>query len=268
MGSVSGYSNPKPYLLNLKSNYFGDSRKPFAMTMAGQKLYILTSPQDITAAHKLTDALIYEPILRDLMVDFGSSKKAMRQMWMSPADYETKSTSKVPNPQQKCLVLLYRDMIKTQIQPGPNLDRIGKRFIESISAVTKWESMTPAYLLENLGERRTVSLKNWCANVIVGSASTAFFGETLLKSHTSLLKDFLHYDDNSWMLMFRYPRFLAPAMYRSMDRAIEAFSKYFEMPREERPGASWFVKALEEEKKAINMDNWDMGVLVFMSYWV
>lgn len=236
--------------------------------MAGQRIYVLTSAHDITEAHKLTDTLVYEPILRDLMVDFGTSKKAMRQMWMNPADYEIKSTSQVPNPQQKCLVLLYRDMIKAQIQPGPNLDEIGKRFIDSISTATKWDSISPAYILEDAGEKRRVSLKNWCANVIVGSASTAFFGETLLKTHTSLLKDFLHYDDNSWMLMFRYPRLLAPAMYRSMDRAIEAFSEYFKMPPEQRLGASWFVKALEEEKIAIDMDNWDMGVLVFMSYWV
>lgn len=236
--------------------------------MAGQKIYVLTSPHDITEAHKLTDSLIYEPILRDLMIDFGTSKEAMHLMWMSPADYETKSTSKVPNPQQKCLVLLYRDMIKVQIQPGPKLDEIGKRFIDSISASTKWEAMTCEYILKDTSGKRMVSLKDWCANVIVGSASTAFFGGSLLKDHTSLLKDFLHYDDHSWMLMFRYPRFLAPAMYRSMDSAIEAFSIFFQTPLDRRQGASWFIRALEEEKTSINMDDWDMGVLVFMSYWV
>ena len=40
--------------------YFGDPREPSALTLAGETIYVITSPEDATAAYKGTSRLTFD----------------------------------------------------------------------------------------------------------------------------------------------------------------------------------------------------------------
>jgi hypothetical protein len=57
--------------LTMYRQYFGDSREPFAITVMGEELYILTSPEDVLIVYKETIALDFNPIIKEIMLDLA-----------------------------------------------------------------------------------------------------------------------------------------------------------------------------------------------------
>lgn len=53
----------------------------------------------------------------------------------------------------------------------------------------------------------------------------SFFGEALLEIEPDLFRTSFDFDDDSWMLLYRYPKFLAKRLYRSKDAAIDAMTR-------------------------------------------
>jgi hypothetical protein len=50
MGHVVPYIRDAYRTLTQARLYFGDDRKPFSMTLAGEVMYVITSPQDVIQA--------------------------------------------------------------------------------------------------------------------------------------------------------------------------------------------------------------------------
>ncbi|KAK8131988.1 cytochrome P450 oxidoreductase [Apiospora kogelbergensis] len=247
---------------------FGDTRKPFAVNVAGQKLYVLTSPSDVSAAYKNTDALTFDVFVRDVMVSFGASQSAVDKMWLLPESSESNSPAQVPNPKGLSLAKLVHDMHKKQLHPGAEMDILSDRFITLISKSLTWPNIAGSYVVESKPHKKLVSLKGWCSTVLLEAATDAFFGDAFLKMAPNLLNDFFDFDDNSWMLMYRYPRVLARNMYQSKQNAIDYLTAYLDLSLEDRPGAAWFVTTMEEEQRALGIQSRDIATLLMMVYWV
>ena len=252
--------------------YFHNTRRPFRLTLAGEVFYVLTSPHDVAAVYKETESLTFDQFVRDIMVAFGASPGAIEKMWLLPSNDKHGFNAQVENPSQKCLAQLTRDFHKQQLHPGQNQRSLSEKFQGYIEESLRWDSMSTRpndkYILRSSEMSKEISLKGWCADVLLNAATRAFYGESLLQNQPDLFRDFFDFDDNSWMLMYRYPRFMATSMYQAKDAAIDALTKYFATPKGSRRGEAWFIRTLEAEQRQLGIDDRDIATLNLMVYWV
>ncbi|KAI9879019.1 MAG: hypothetical protein M1830_009818 [Pleopsidium flavum] len=267
VGHAIGFFKDSHGTLTYGRQYFQNSRQPFAITLAGEKFYVLTSPKDVTAAYKDTEGLTFDVFVRDIMVSFGATPGAIQKMWLSASDDSTGFESSTPNPLHKCLAQLTRDFHKQQLHPGENLDALGSKFQTYIDELLRCDSLLPS-TSSSPSSWKELSLVDWCGDVLLNAATRAFFGEKLLEIEPNLLRDFFDFDNNSWMLMYRYPPFLAKEMNRAKTRAIDGLTAYFALPKDQRTGEAWFVRTLEAEQRKLGIGDRDIATLILMVYWV
>ena len=46
--------------------YFGNTRQPFSLTVMGEELYIVTSPEDVSAVYRNIKALDFDPFIHNV----------------------------------------------------------------------------------------------------------------------------------------------------------------------------------------------------------
>ncbi|KAL8938263.1 MAG: hypothetical protein Q9211_003292 [Gyalolechia sp. 1 TL-2023] len=237
-------------------HYFNDCREPFCITVAGVELYIITSPQDMSLVYRNTKTLSFDDFIRDLHVAFGMSSLGRGKMWDAS--------------QGKCLVHQANDFHREQLHPGPHLLSLTQKLLEQFERRLGLDDvLTTGNLVTREGHQpRTVSLYRWCADVMVPAATIAFFGEALLRVDPQLLSDFHAFDEDSWMLTYRYPAFLARKMSQGRQKNKEAFTRYFELSPKDRPGACHYVRAFEARLREVAMASSDMAVSFQLFFWV
>lgn len=248
------------------------------MTLAGEQFYIITSAEDVAAIYKNVESFTFDIFVRDIMVAFGASAIAIDKMWSFPPDEKNSHgfVASVPNPSNKCLAQLTREFHRQQLHPGDQQRELSDKFLFYINGSLVWEVISAETVVradndndENKNSTITrLSLKKWCSDVLLQAATKAFFGESLLNLQPDLLDNFVDFDDNSWMLMYRFPRFLAQSMYRAKDAAIDGLEKYFRTPTHCRTDAAWFVRTLEREQRQLGIGDRDIATLILMVYWV
>ena len=196
----------------------------------------------------------------------GGSPAAVEKMYFKP----TPALSLLsPNPLHKSLARLTVDFHKNQLLPGRELDVLAARFLQYIEDSMRWEKMTTerSYVLSAVDDAVDVSLLNWCGDILVDAGTRAYWGERLLQIEPNLLRYFFDYDDRAWMLLFQYPRILSKDMYAAKGKIINALSKYYKLPKEERSDESWFVRTLEAEQRQIGIGEDDIAAIIMIVYW-
>lgn len=206
------------------------------------------------------------------MVAFGASPGAIEKMWLLPSNDTQGFNAQVKNPSQKFLFQLTRVFHKQRLHPGQNQRSLSAKFQDCIDESLRWESMSikgnDKYIIRSSEISLDISLRGWCADVSLNAATRAFYGESLLQNQPDLFRKSFDFDDNSWMLMYRYPRFMATSMYQAKDAAIDALTQYFALPRGSRQGEAWFVRTLEAEQRQLGIGDRDIATLNLMVYWV
>ena len=112
-----------------------------------------------------------------------------------------------------------------------------------------------------------VSCKQWAVHTIIEAIQTAYFGESLSAMEPGLVKALVGFDNHSWRMFNQYPKFMTREMDRDKSKVIETLEKYFALPREHRPGQSWFLRTLEDQYRALKFSSHDMAKLVMFTYW-
>ncbi|KAL8939674.1 MAG: hypothetical protein Q9211_002625 [Gyalolechia sp. 1 TL-2023] len=242
--------------------YFGDVRKPFALTVMGQRLYIVTSPRDISAIYKNTTTLTFDELVRDMMLSFGASEEGVRRMWESPRTGGTVGSL------HKVLAHAGEDYYRQQFQPGHRLNDLWTDMQGRLSASLQWDAITGESVLSVRHKIKTVSLMNLCQSTLLSSATSAVFGDRLLQIAPDLVKTFVVFDDKSWKLTYKLPPFLAKDMHNARQQIFAAFRSYFALPPGERTGATWVVDTLETEMRRIGLEEHDIASLFGMPLWV
>ncbi|KAI4106120.1 MAG: hypothetical protein LQ339_003117 [Xanthoria mediterranea] len=57
-------------------------------------------------------------------------------------------------------------------------------------------------------------------------------------------------------------------MHQAMERNTNAFTRYFQLPLEDRPGACYYVKSFEALQREASMNNRDLAITIHLFYWV
>lgn len=224
--------------------YFKNTREIFSLTIMGDEFYIVTSPDDILAIYRDTSNLEFDPIVRDIMSDFGVNPPTLDKMF----DHRFDSN--------KCWMDICHDDFRSQMHPGARLKALEATFLNNIDRCLNWQqtrSSGRAAVLSSTSEVTTISVWKWCGNVLVDSATRAFFGDSLYRLAPNMLEDFFTFDEEGWKLNYKYPKFAARKMYDAKKKGEVTFAEYLALPKEERQDASWIVERMEEGMKDLGI---------------
>ena len=200
-------------------------------------------------------------------------------MYLTPANIPIEQPSsgdtlfQTENPSNKVLCHLQSDFYKQQLYPGEKLDSIGETFLGYIDDHLHFNRFSPQYEIAPSHESKdpdfkTVSLYRWCREVLVDSATRTFFGHKLLEINPSLLQSFYAYDETSWKLLYKYPSVFAKDVTTAKNCIVSALTEYLETPSSKRQDASWIMKTLEKEQRAIGIDTHNIAAMMMLAYWV
>ncbi|KAI4207764.1 MAG: hypothetical protein LQ348_000460 [Seirophora lacunosa] len=245
--------------------YFKNTRAPFGVTVAGQTLYVVTSLEYVPVIYRNTSTLTFDDFVRDMMLSVGASEDGVQKMWESPR-YDNSGTQRL----HKVLAHAGEDYYRQKFHPGDHLGDLWMNIQQRIEQNMKWDNISPhCTIQEPFGKNeKTLSLLLWCQSTLLSSVTNAVFGPKLLQLEPALLRSFVTFDDNSWKLTYKLPRFIAQEVYDGKDHIISAFKKYFALPASEREGRSWVVQMLESEMRGIGVREQDMAALFVMPFWV
>ncbi|PSN59697.1 cytochrome P450 [Corynespora cassiicola Philippines] len=246
--------------------YFGNKREPFALTVMGETIYIITSAADVSTLYRRTNELTFDSYITDTMSNMGASLDATRRMWQTP---QSNAKTQFTNPKNEPLAHLSLSIFQHQLHPGKLMEEIEVVLLDCVNNTLSWEELQrTAKAIVTPGEPSIVSLLEWTASVMLKSATKAFFGEALLKIDPNMLEEYSYFDKHSWKLIYKIPPPWSNGMLKARDKVNNAFTRYFELPVEERSDACWMVKALEVEMKACGIGPRDIGAYLMSIYWV
>lgn len=92
---------------------------------------------------------------------------------------------------------------------------------------------------------------------MVDAATRAFYGDALLDTEPTVIHDYLEFDEHSWMLLYKYPIFLAEAMSTPRERAHDSFDRYASLLQDRRQDAAYYTQALVAEQVKASMASRD-----------
>nr|POE87629.1 cytochrome p450 18a1 [Quercus suber] len=145
--------------------YFNNTREPFFITLGGQRLYILTAPDDVALAYKDTDAFTFDKAVADLTHQFGVSEKSCVAFYERPGSKDEDPACKAgfPNPSLKSIAHLNSDFLKLQLHPGIQVNELAAKFTNLIHEWTSEEHLSGDLVLSAAsdGTEKTVSLYIW-----------------------------------------------------------------------------------------------------------
>ena len=255
---VGEFSLHEHALLSSCRMYFGDSRQPFAVTIAGKTFYILTNKDDVSKAYNNSTTLSFDDLLFDMMRSFGFSSKIVEKMFEIP-----KNTAL-----SKSVVHSGHDwqVQQTRGKGLTYLDGQTKSYFEEKLQFHKFNQECSC--VTKMNEKDVViSLSQWSREMIMNAIQHAYFGEHLNNIDPNLVQMLMRFDKLSWQVFFQVPAILSQQMNREKSKIIATMKNYFQTPVEERQGEAWFTRTLEGTYRSLGFDDEEIASLVFFTYW-
>ncbi|KAF7512406.1 hypothetical protein GJ744_001341 [Endocarpon pusillum] len=270
IGHTASFFKSADKTLTLGRQYFGDTREPFAITVAGTTIYVITSADDATVVLKNIESLTFDEYIRDMMLRFGTASAAVDAMWKQHSGDEPKNPKLMPNPLHKSLAHLQESILKQQLLPGNRFQSLSDKFLGFISNTMTWEQMPKkAIISESItGNYRIIGLLEWTQEVLLDSATRTFFGDQLIKTEPDLFRNFIYFDDHSWLFTYKIPKPWSKEMLAAKDVVQKALESCFDVPQENHQDAAWMITSLEDEMRALSISSKDIAAMINMIYWV
>lgn len=222
----------------------------------GQRIYIITNPDDLPTLYRSTSTLTFDGFIKDFFKKEGVTPEAVNIMF-------TKQAKR----QKKVLAHAGEDFFRQQLQPGGHLQPLFNSIQAKISDYIGWDNISPKTVISTSGSTKTVSLLGFCHEVLVKPVSTAVFGNVLYEVEPGLSDIFRKFDDNSWKMNYELPRLVAPDVYNAKDEIRSAMLKYIKLPVDSRRDAAWIIHALEDELRGGGISEEDIASFFFGPFW-
>ena len=240
------------------------------MTVANSTIYVITKSRDVAEAYRNTDTLSFNEFVQAMMRACGNTKHCVQAMYTPlPKDKDG-----FANPHGKPLATLARQMHIHQLYPGDNLDHLERQFrdwfvdhlrLDAVRRVCPYATF-PEYQ-GNATSEVVLPLMEWCSDFFTRAGQRAYFGDALASIDPELTKVFIVFDELSWQVLYQYPNFLAREMRAARDRLQRAIKRYIQTPQDQRTGDAWFTKAMENEMRALGIDDDDIATMMVTIYW-
>ena len=252
--------------------YFANG-EPYAIIIAGQKMVIIRSTQDVAVMWKKTVAFTFDPFVQNVMKAFGLNYKSIEHMFnddpahLVPMDIKSSSLLSAENPTGRCYFHLQKDWLRLQLHPGENLKDIQNKYARYLTDSVAWDSLSDQYTISSNENEKTISLKGFTRQTLGICAMKAFFGKELFESFPSFWSHYQDFEDASWKVFYNYPRLLARNLHKVKDHALDDLIKYFTLPAERRPGLAWLFRTMDTELTSLGLDPRDRAGMMMLITW-
>lgn len=172
------------------------------------------------------------------------------------------------NPQNKSVAHWSEELYRQQLHPGERLDLLARKFSVCLRDSLDWHRLSNGSEKATEGVLGNVSLLSLCKDVIIDGATKVFFGDRILQIAPDLSEAFCQFDNHSYMLMYKYPSVFANIMFSAKRRVNDAFTRYFELPKEQRQGETWLATMEEREFRDLEFGNPDIAKFFSLMHWV
>ncbi|KAH7380303.1 putative cytochrome P450 [Phaeosphaeria sp. MPI-PUGE-AT-0046c] len=237
--------------------HFGASGEPFILTVAGETVYVVTSPDDVNGAWNKSQAISLQPIVEEIYSMVGISEKSKKPLVTvhEGAKYN-KGMAKPLHPTD-----MINELHWQTLRNGPLLDEMMRN--STIPAMSKKlefaQGVDSTYPI-------TISLFDLCVDIFIGMDTDTYFGPKLRKLEPDLVRAFKSWEYSNWQLIYQVPEFFSKEVRAAKHTLIDAFTRYFKTPRSERPGAILFVTALEDMLRELGLAESDIGKFMLPHY--
>lgn len=214
-------------------------------------MYIVTSPTDVISVYRDTKKLDFDSFIKDVMKDFSCTKDTVFKMFdMNGKPKHWMDTS--------------HDNFRLQMHPGDRFEILQADFLGRINDMLRWERIAGQPVKGFTETSKTVSLWEWCGDVLVHAATQTFFGEAIYRVAPDVVPDFFTFNDEAWKMHYKYPRFAARDMYNAKEHGEKVFTDYLSLPRKERDDAAWIVKQIEQGMEDVGIiESTQCGAMLF-----
>ena len=239
----------------------------FGVTIAGQVLYVVVSPQEVGEIYRNDKTLTFFEYVQDVMRSIGVSEGGIQKSWsLRPALSPGKS-------ERKSLAVIGADFYREQLLPGQRLDALWPRVLASIDESIKWDNVVDSHMTQSRapsGEKETIniSLMEWTREVLLKAVIEGLFGGKMLQLEPRLPEYFIRFDEDSWKLIYKFPKFFARDMYSAKENMIGSVEAYLNLPKEIRSGQAWLINRYEEETAELEIDKHDLAAMIMSLLWV
>lgn len=228
---------------------------------------MLTAPQDVAIAYKNNTTLSWDGYLDELLQAFGLKGHSLKLAWHKPRPGDACYLEANPfNPQQKSLIHLTEDVYKQQLLPGEKLDQMSQSFLRSIDGSVCWEKLDP-YCMGSTEKHKYVSLKDFTRTALVDAITASMFGDHLHRIEPNMTRYMLDFNDDAWMVVFRYPQTLARRLSQCRQKIMAALKVYIHTPKEQRTGEAWSIQTVVQAQEITGMDDENRTAMLLMIYW-
>ncbi|KAL8784501.1 MAG: hypothetical protein Q9213_003938 [Squamulea squamosa] len=253
-----------PYWIPCKE-YFKPTDEPFSITVGGQCIYVITSTADVEELYKNTTSLSWEVFVQDLYRWIGFSPRAIQDLWQPPTARLKKLNSERILPPNEMMMEYHR----RQLRPGDHMEIMSRSMIDHIQGRVTWEGLKESQIGISQGSESSskISLYELTSHVFIRSLTEIYWGKRIFEMDPNFLQIFAVWEKTNWKYVYQIPRLLSRDMYRARDRLIEAFTRYFSLPKSQRSDAAWFIPRAEAEMRDIGLDDRDLGRAHMLQNW-
>ena len=223
---------------------------------------------DAYGAYKTVSSLSLDSFVETQLLKVGASKECVRLMSLAPSELGRQEI--FPNPRDKPLLRLARDLHLHQLYPGPELDDLEGRFSSHFDRKMTVEPIlmeSGCCTAESTKEMIILPLEAWIIKLFAEPGQTAYFGTQLGSLDPGFIPESLVFDDLSWQFLLQYPQLLSKRFHAAKSRMHSSLKKYFDLPPEDRQGEVWWTKALEREMRALGVGSNDIAAVMVLIYW-
>ena len=225
----------------------------------------MTNAKQSAEVYKHTDSLSFEEFVQTLMRVNGSTEHTIKNVYSRlPRDKPG-----FPNPDGLSLGVLAQKMHVHQLHPGENLLALQNK-------ARTWINRELDFDLLSRSERNNrstgddsieLSLYEWTSDYFVRLGQYVYFGDVLSRIDPAYQDSYIVFDEVIWKMLYQYPAFLCRDMTAPRDRMMASLKRYFQLPREQRRDqAAWIINAMEDEMRAIGVDDDSLAIIVFHLY--
>jgi hypothetical protein len=249
-------------------------RSVFALHLAGDTIYVVTNPNDVSAVYKNTTTLAFDAFIGDLMLQCGATRETVQKMCEEPPPYPSGASTTGLNPKNKSLVKLAIDFHHQQLLSGPNShDReITEEFVRTIKELLTWDHISQQEGIfasaHSPKPSFETSLLDFCGKVLIESGARTYWGPSLWELDPNSLQSFYALDKGMWKILFQYPKMFSQEVITIRDHITDVIAKYYRLPQSSRPGAAWFTSVMEAESREAGLDAQEMAACIMIIYFV
>jgi hypothetical protein len=244
--------------------HFEPLREPFAMKVAGQTIYIATSPEDVNAVWNSPKTISMDPITEEMYTGFNGGVNGLKALFTAHANAKyNEGNRKLLTPVQMVTEFHHR-----QLHSGPRLEELmSLRIIPPMSKKLDFSTSTTPAIRIRAHDSFTVSLFDLCIDSFIAGTTDAFFGPKLRQMQPNHVDAFESWEHCNWKFLFQLPSFFAKDMLTAKKTLLGGFANYYKLPRSKRPDSIFFVNELEDMLREAGLTEEEMACFTMMHYW-